>query len=88
MTVSTPLAAAIRDPLTQRPDGSPRDPRVAGVLRHFRFAHLPEHLQTISRPCGELAIQMADVLPEGADLTVALRALLSAKDEFVRTNIP
>ena len=75
------------DPLSTKPDGTPRHPSVAGVLKHFRYAHLPENLQKISKPCAELAILMADTIPENADLTVGLRELLTAKDNFVRANL-
>lgn len=75
------------DTLTTKPDGTPRHPSVAGVLKHFRFSHLPEHLQTVSRPCAQLAILMADTLPENPDLTCGLRDLLTAKDNFVRANL-
>lgn len=75
------------DQLTTKPDGSARHPSVAGVLKHFRYAHLPENLQKVSRPCAELAILMADNIPENADLTVGLRELLTAKDNFVRANL-
>ncbi len=75
------------DPYTHKPDGTPRHPSVAGVLRHFRFEHLPAHLQAASRPCGELAARMADALPENPDLTCGLRDLLTAKDNFVRARL-
>jgi len=75
------------DPLSQRPDGKLRHPSIAGVLKHFRFSHLPEHLQAISKPCAELAIAMADTLPENPDLTCGLRDLLTAKDNFVRAKL-
>lgn len=78
----------IVDPLKQKPDGTNRHPSVAGVLRHFRYSHLPEHLQKVSKPCAELAVSMADNLPENADLTVGLRDLLTAKDNFVRALLP
>lgn len=74
--------------LTHKPDGTPRHQSVAGVLKHFRFEHLPPHLQAISRPCAELAVAMADTLPENPDLTCGLRDLLTAKDNFVRANLP
>jgi hypothetical protein len=77
----------MRDELTTKPDGATRHPSVAGVLKHFRYSHLPEHLQAISRPCAELAIAMADTLPENPDLTVGLRDLLTAKDNFVRAKL-
>lgn len=74
--------------LACRPDGSPRHPGTAGVLKHFRFDHLPPHLRDVSRPFAELAYRMADTLPEGPDLTCGLRDLLSAKDNCVRALIP
>lgn len=78
----------MNDELTTKPDGTPRHQSVANVLKHFRYAHLPERLQAISRPCAELAISMANTLPENPDLTVGLRDLLTAKDNFVRANLP
>jgi hypothetical protein len=75
------------DLLTHKRDGTPRHPSVAGVLKHFRFAHLPPHLMEISAPCAELAIKMADTLPENPDLTCGLRDLLTAKDNFVRAKL-
>ena len=77
----------MNDVLTTKPDGTPRHPAVAGVLKHFRYSHLPWHLQEISRPCAELAIAMADTLPENPDLTCGLRELLTAKDNFVRAKL-
>lgn len=78
------MAKQILDPLTTKENGESRHPSISGVLKHFKYAHLPQHLQTVSKPCGDLAVQMANVLPEGPDLTCALRDLLSAKDNFVR----
>lgn len=55
------------------------------LLRYFAYAHLPEHLQRISRPYGELAQLMVDTLPAGAETTAALRKLLESKDCAVRS---
>ena len=55
------------------------------MLRYFAYAHLPEHLQRISRPYGELAELMATTLPVGAETTAALRKLLESKDCAVRS---
>lgn len=77
----------MNDELLTKQDGTPRHPSVAGVLKHFRYAHLPEHLQAISRPCAQLAVLMADTLPENPDLTCGLRDLLTAKDNFVRAKL-
>lgn len=65
-----------------------RHPATTGILRHFRFEHLPEHLQAVSRPVGELANSMIDQLPDGPELTTGLRKLLEAKDCFVRAALP
>lgn len=78
---------ATSNPLSHKPDGTARHASISGVLKHFRFEHLPPHLQAISKPCAELAIAMADALPESPDLTCGLRDLLTAKDNFVRANV-
>lgn len=80
--------SAPKDPFKFKPDGTARHASVFGVLRHFRFDHLPPHLQEVSRPCGELAVRLADALPENPDLTCGLRDLLTAKDNFVRAKLP
>ena len=73
--------------LTHTAGGVPRSPAIANVLRHFDFDHLAGFLKEVSQPCAELAIKMADMLPEGPDLTFALRELLAAKDNFVRARL-
>ncbi len=65
-----------------------RHPGVQQIARYFEYDHLPEHLQGVSRPCGELAQQMIDALPDGPELTFGLRQLLLAKDAFVRAALP
>ncbi len=57
------------------------------LLGLFAFAHLPERLQGVSRPCALLAVLMARILPDGPELTVGLRKLLEAKDCFVRAAV-
>lgn len=54
------------------------------IMQFFAFAHLPTHLQTVSRPFGELAQQLVDTLPRNPERTVALRKLLEGKDAAVR----
>ena len=61
------------------------------ILRYFAYAHLPEHLQSISQPICQLAIEMAAILANSSDpaeVTVGLRKLLEAKDCFVRAHLP
>lgn len=54
------------------------------LLQFFAYAHLPEHLQVVSRSFGELAEWMVATLPRNPERTVALRKLLEAKDCAVR----
>ncbi len=61
-----------------------RPPATRGLLRDFESPHLPEHLQVVSRPCGELAQAMVEALPDGPELTTGLRKMLEPKDCFVR----
>ena len=54
------------------------------LMQFFEYAHLPEHLQAVSKPFGELAKHIDETLPANAESTVALRRLLEAKDCAVR----
>lgn len=60
------------------------------MLQFFQYAHLPEHLQRVSRPFCDLAHSMVAgdgnsvALPMNPERTVALRKLLEAKDAAVR----
>ena len=61
-------------------------PAIAHVLKFFSFAHLPGHLQEVSRPFCELAEQVA-YASVSTETTVALRKLLEAKDAAVRGKV-
>ncbi len=67
------------------PEG--RHPATVELLGWFAYEHLPEDLQAVSRPLGDLARHMVDTLPDGPELTTGLRKLLEAKDCFVRQGI-
>lgn len=54
------------------------------MLQFFAYEHLPEHLQAVSRPFGELAKQIVETLPSNPERTVALRKLVESKDCAVR----
>jgi hypothetical protein len=54
------------------------------MMKWFEFKHLPEHLQAVSKPFGELAQQLCQSIPPGPERTVALRKLLEGKDAAVR----
>ena len=53
-------------------------------MKYFEYAHLPAHLQEVSKPIGELAKTMDESLPDGAEKSAGLRKLLEAKDCLVR----
>jgi hypothetical protein len=57
------------------------------IMQFFQYAHLPEHLQTASKPFGDLAQTLVDTLPRNPERTVALRKLLEAKDAAVRARL-
>jgi hypothetical protein len=54
------------------------------ILKYFAYSHLPEKLQAVSKPIGDLAAELESMLPEGPEKSVALRKLLEAKDAAVR----
>lgn len=60
------------------------NPAVAHVLQFFAYEHLPQHLQAVSKPFGDLANKLVEELPSNPETTVALRKLLEAKDCAVR----
>jgi hypothetical protein len=65
-----------------------RHPGVYSLLRWFDYEHLPEHLRDVSGLFYALAHQLvASPLPDGPELTTALRKLLEAKDCAVRAAI-
>ena len=54
------------------------------ILQFFAYGHLPDHLQAVSKPFGDMAQQIVLTLPRNQERTVALRKLLEAKDAAVR----
>lgn len=57
------------------------------ILKYFKYDHLPEHLQGISKLTADLAFEMDRQLPNGPEKSAGLRKLLEAKDCFVRANL-
>ena len=55
------------------------------TIKYFEYAHLPEKLQIVSKPLGELARLMEETLPDGPEKSAGMRKLLEAKDCFVRS---
>ena len=64
-----------------------RHPSVKHFAPLFAYAHLPERLQLISAPFGELAAVMLQRLSDGPELSAALRKLVEAKDCAVRQSV-
>ena len=54
------------------------------AMQFFAYAHLPPHLQAVSKPFGELAEHLVATLPRNPERTKALNKLLEAKDAAVR----
>lgn len=57
------------------------------IMQFFAYAHLPAHLQEISKPFGDLAEWIVGNLPRNPERTVALRKMLEAKDAAVRARL-
>ena len=57
------------------------------IIKFFDYAHLPESLQEISKPIGDLVKKMENILPNNAEKSAGLRKLLEAKDCFVRAKL-
>lgn len=53
-------------------------------MKFFDYEHLPAKLQKVSKPIGDVARQMNEQLPDGAEKSAGLRKLLEAKDCLVR----
>ena len=58
------------------------------IMKYFAYEHLPERLQTVSKPLGDLARAMDESLPDGPEKSAGLRKLLEAKDCLVRAARP
>jgi hypothetical protein len=57
------------------------------VFQYFAYAHLPEHLQRVSKRFYDLAESIVLDVPRNPERTVALRKLLEAKDAAVRARL-
>lgn len=57
------------------------------LMLYFAYEHLPEKLQKVSKPFGELANKILEELPACNQRTFALQMLLVAKDAAVRASL-
>lgn len=56
-------------------------------LQFFSFAHLPQHLQEVSKPFCDLAWQVVESLPANDQRRLCIERLLEAKDAAVRARL-
>ena len=66
-------------------DVTDRHPRTQQLARWFDPGHLAPHLQWPAQECEQQAGTAISHLPDGPELWSGLRALLTAKDWFVRS---
>jgi hypothetical protein len=65
-----------------------RHPALQQILRWFDYGHLSEgKARTVSAHMAGVAMEMAETLKDGPELTSGLRKLLEAKDCLVRQAI-
>jgi hypothetical protein len=57
------------------------------ILQFFEYAHLPPHLQVVSKIFAGAAAFTIACTPRNPERTVALRKLLEAKDAAVRAKL-
>lgn len=57
------------------------------MMQFFGYAHLPPHLQNVSKRFHDIASELVETLPRNPERTAALRKLLEAKDCAVRAVI-
>lgn len=58
------------------------------IMKFFAYEHLPEKLQVVSKPIGDVAREMDEKLPDSAEKSAGLRKLLEVKDCLVRAALP
>lgn len=71
---------------TSSSEGVMQSPPPHYLLQFFKWEHLPEPLQTVSKPFRQLALTI-DHMPDTPEKTAALRKLLESKDCAVRAAI-
>jgi hypothetical protein len=54
------------------------------TFKYFKYKHLPQRLQEVSKSVCDVAAEMECLLPDSAEKSAGMRKLLEAKDCFVR----
>lgn len=73
-------AATVEAAPAPTPTDGPRD----HIMQFFGYAHLPPHLQEVSKQFAILAERIEATVPRNPERTVAIRKLLEGKDAAVR----
>jgi len=68
-------------------DTTPIAPPTDHAMQFFAYDHLPQAMQSVSKPFSELAKTMVELLPRNPERTKMLNKLLEAKDCAVRAAI-
>ena len=55
------------------------------MIKYFEYKHLPEKLQTVSKPIGDLAKMLEAAIPDNDEKSAGMRKLLEAN---VRAMLP
>ena len=82
-----PVGASVgtRDELTASAAG--RHPSTQQLVRYFAYAHLADPLRPIAMIYCSAARDLVSSLPDGPELTVALRKLVESKDCAIRAGV-
>jgi len=57
------------------------------IMQWFSYEHLPDFLQKVSAPFGDVAKWLIEEMPDNEQRAVALQKLLEAKDAAVRSRL-
>lgn len=83
--IFAPMGEEKGDPVVVTPTIPPLDPiEPSDGLKFFKYDHLPDHLQAVSKPFAELAAKVLSESKDVREAEVAVRKLLEAKDAAVR----
>lgn len=75
---------SVQEAIASEVEGIERD---EPIMKFFKYEHLPDRLQNISKPFCETAKWVRSTLPNNAEKSVTLRKLLEAKDAAVRASL-
>lgn len=70
----------MKSDLYTKPDGTVRHHSIVQVLQHFTARNLEDTFKVHFGLFSDLAYTLVDTLPEGPELTIALRSLLGCRD--------